>query len=92
MTSYTLSEVVQRKLSEALLEDQDLLVSLRRVRLAEDPDRAGLYRCQCTVAVRRPLDPETAELRQLDVSLRRTDDGFEAFDLTGLEGLADQFE
>ncbi len=92
MTSYTLSEVVRRKLREALLEDQDLLVSLRRVRPAEDPERAGLYRCQCTVAVRRPLDPETSELRQLDVSLRQTDDGFEAFDLTGLEGLANQFE
>jgi hypothetical protein len=92
MTSYILSEEVQRKLSEALLEDQDLLVSLRRVRPAEDPEHAGLYRCQCTIAVRRPLDPETSELRQLDVSLRQTDDGFEAFDLTGLEGLATQFE
>ena len=42
--------------------------------------------------MRRPLDPETSELRQLDVSLRRTEEGFEAFDLTGLEGLANQFE
>lgn len=92
MVSYTLSEEVRRKLAEALLEDQDLLVSLRRVRPAEDPDHAGLFRCQCTVAVRRPLDPETSELRQLDVSLRRTEDGFEAFELTGLEGLATQFE
>lgn len=92
MTTYTLNDEVRRKLREALLEDQDLLVSLRRVRPVEDPDHVGLFRCQCTVAVRRPLDPETSELRQLDVSLRRTEDGFEAFELTGLEGLATQFE
>ena len=92
MTNYTLTEEVRRKLSEALLEDQDLLVSLRRVRPVEDAERAGLFRCQCTVAVRRPLDPETSELRQLEVTLRRTDEGFEAFELTGLEGLATQFE
>ena len=92
MTAYSLSDEVRRKLREVLLEDQDLLVGLRRVRPVEDPDRAGLFGCQCTVAVRRPLDPETSELRQLDVSLRRTDEGFEAFELTGLEGLATQFE
>ena len=33
-----------------------------------------------------------SELRHLNVTLRRTEDGFEAFDLTGLEGLANQFE
>ena len=92
MTSFTLSDAVRRKLREALLEDQDLLVSLRRVRPVEDPERVGLYRCQCTVAVRRPLDPETSELRRLEVTLRRTEEGFEVFDLTGLEGLATQFE
>ncbi len=92
MTTYTLSEDVSRELRGALLEDEDLLVSLRRVRPAEDPDQVGLFRCVCTVAVRRPLDPETSELRQLDVSLRRTEEGFEVFELTGLEGLAAQFE
>lgn len=92
MTTFTLSEEVRHKLREALLEDQDLLVGLRRVRPAESSEQAGLYHCQCTVAVRRPLDPETSELRNLEVSLRRTEDGFEAFALTGLEGLATQFE
>ena len=92
MTSYTLSEEVRRKLGEALLEDQDLLISLRRVHPTEDPDHAGLFHCKCMVAVRRPLDPETSELRHIDVTLRRTEDGFEAFELTGLEGLATQFE
>ena len=91
-TNYTLSDEVRRKLSEALLEDQDLLISLRRVHPTEDRDHAGHYHCKCMVAVRRPLDPETSELRHLDVRLRRTEDGFEAFDLTGLEGLAKQFE
>lgn len=92
MMSFTLSDEVRLKLSRALLEDQDLLVSLRQVRPAEDPEHPGLFRCQCTVAVRRPLDPETSELRELDVSLRRTDEGFEAFELTGLEGVATQFD
>ena len=92
MTTYTLSDEVRRKLREALLEDQDLLISLRRVHPTEDPDRVGLFRCKCMVAVRRPLDPETSELRHLNVKLRRTEEGFEAFDLTGLEGLATQFE
>ena len=92
MTNYTLSDEVRHKLSEALLEDQDLLISLRRVRPTEDPEHAGVFHCKCMVAVRRPLDPETSELRHLDVSLRRTEDGFEAFDLTGLEGLANLLE
>ena len=91
-TIYTLSDEVRRKLREALLEDQDLLISLRRVHPVEDSERAGLFRCKCMVAVRRPLDPETSELRHLDVKLRRTEDGFEAFDLSGLEGLANLFE
>ena len=92
MTTYTLSDEVRRQLGEALLEDQDLLISLRRVHPTEDPDSPGLFRCRCMVAVRRPLDPETSELRQLDVSLRRTEDGFEAFELAGLEGLAGLYE
>ena len=92
MTTYTLSEEIRHKLSEALLEDQDLLISLRRLHPTEDPDRPGLFHCKCMVAVRRPLDPETSELRHLHVSLRRTEDGFEAFDLTGLEGLAVLYE
>ena len=92
MTGFILNDVVRGKLAEALLEDQDLLVSLRRARPEEDPERTGLFRCQCMVAVRRPLDPETSELRQLDVTLRRTEAGFEAIDLTGLEGLANQLE
>ena len=92
MINFTLSDEVRRKLSEALLEDRDLLISLRRVRPTEDPERAGLFHCKCMVAVRRPLDPETSELRHLDVSLRRTEDGFEAVDLTGLEGVANLLE
>ena len=92
MTSFTLSDEVRRKLTAALLEDQDLLVSLRRVRPAEDGEHPGLFRCRCTVAVRRPLDPETSELCEHEVSLQRTEEGFEAVGLTGLEGLATQFE
>lgn len=92
MSEFTLNDVVRAKLAEALLEDEDLLISLRRARPVEDLQRAGLYRCQCTVAVRRPLDPETSELRELEISLRRTEGGFEALDLTGLEGVATQLE
>jgi hypothetical protein len=90
MTSYTLSDEVRRKLNEVLLEDLDLIASLRQVQPKEDPARPGVFRCRCTVAVRRPLDPETSELREIDLLLRRTDEGFEAVELTGLEGLATQ--
>jgi hypothetical protein len=92
MSTFTLSEEVQQELAGALLEDEDLLASLRRVQPVEDPTHPGVFRCRCTVAVRRPLDPETSELRELDVSLRRSEGGFEAFALSGLEGLATQFE
>ena len=92
MTTYILSDDVRRQLSEALLEDEDLLASLRRVRPDEDPERPGLFHSRCTVAVRRPLDPETSELRELQVVLRKTSEGLEAFELTGLEGLANQLE
>lgn len=92
MAKLKLSDQVRQQLTEVLLEDRDLEASLRGQRPEEVPDSPGLYRCSCTLAVRRPLDPETSELREVEVALRSVEGGFEAFELKGLEGVAEQFE
>jgi hypothetical protein len=38
-----------------------------------------------TLAVPRPFDPETAEMRQLEVYLRPVDGGMEVFAIRGLD-------
>lgn len=57
-----------------LLEERDLVESIGLTEIAE-PDPAGRSTCRCMVPVRRQFDPETAELRRLEVTLLRLDAG-----------------
>ncbi len=85
MAAILISEAVRTKLRASLLEEHDLLDSVRQQRLAEVPGRPGHYRCSCPVAVRRPLDPETAELRQVEVTIRKVEQGWMVEAIEGLE-------
>jgi len=76
MEDISIAESVRRQLRTALLEELDLITSLRESTRVEIPGEPGSYACECTVAVRRPLDPETAELKNLRVVLRRIETGW----------------
>ncbi len=90
MERITIVETVRKLLRAALLEDEDLIAGVQQERPVEVEGQPGLYRCACAVAVRRPLDPETAEIRQLLVSLRRLEEGWEVFRVEGLEQDAEE--
>lgn len=86
MEEISISEPVRRQLRSYLLEQRDLIDSVRKEHHTAIAGQPGNYRCLCTVAVRRPLDPETAELRQLDVTLRRVEKGWVISAVDGLSG------
>jgi hypothetical protein len=85
MENIKVTESVRMTLRYAMLDEQDLRESLKQGISEEVPGDDGSLRCTCFLAVRRQLDPETAELRRLEVSYRRSDEGIEVFDLEGLE-------
>ena len=84
MIRYELSEAAAEKLETALVAPSDFIEGVRLETLVEDPTRAGVFRCSCLVALRRPLDLETAELRRLEVEAERTDSGWVIVDVHGL--------
>ena len=79
------AEKVAHQLRLALVDTDDLRGALR----SSDPEPLaqppGCFRAQATLAVPRPLDPETAEMRQLEVYLRPVDGGMEVFAVRGLD-------
>ncbi len=81
-------DAVRRQLSEALLDINDLGEFLRQAKPEVDPSRPGFARCAGLLPVRRALDPETAQLRRIEVLLRDTGEGWEVIALTGLEAEA----
>ena len=83
-TDISISEPVRKQLRSALLEERDLIDSLRGTPHRALPGKPGSYLCVCKVAVRRPFDPETAELRELEVTLERMQSGWF---VTRVEGL-----
>ena len=82
----SISEPVRQQLRSALLEERDLIDSLRQQPHRALPGRPGSYLCVCKLAVRRPFDPETAELRELQVTLEQMLSGWF---VTRVEGLGD---
>jgi hypothetical protein len=84
MEDISISEPVRRQLRTALLEELDLITSIRESSQVAVPGEPGTYSCDCTVAVRRPLDPETAELKELRVLLRKMETGWLVSSIEGL--------
>jgi hypothetical protein len=83
MTAIKLSDGVRKALEAALVEESDFIDSLRRESFVENPERPGLFSSSCLVALRRPLDLETAELRRLEVDARRLPGGWEVVAVRG---------
>ena len=84
-------EPIQEQLRLGLVRMEDFRPAVARAELHEIAQPPGCYRTRIELAVPRPLDPEVAELRQLEVFLRPLDEGFEVFSVRGLnlEGLGD---
>ena len=85
MEKIKITDSVREILRYALLDEQDLRDSLTEGMPEEVSAEDGSLRCKCFLAVRRQFDPETAELRRLDVSYRRSAEGIEVFKLDGLD-------
>lgn len=71
-------------LRQSMLTESDLAAAIYRSSRVPDPEQIGHFRCTCTVALRRPLDPETATLRQVEVRIKQTGDGLEVYAVEGL--------
>jgi hypothetical protein len=78
-------EKILRQLRLALLDTDDLRGALAKVDAEPVAHPPGCFRAKATLAVPRALDPETAEMRQLEVFLRPVDGGLEVFAVRGLD-------
>jgi hypothetical protein len=84
-------EPIRDQLRLAFVDAEDLRGALSLADAEPVAHPPGCLRARPTLAVPRPLDPETAEMRQLEVYLRPLGEGLEVFavrglDLEGLEG------
>lgn len=78
-------EPIRDQLRLAFLDAEDLRGALAVADPEPVANPPGCFRARPTLAVPRPLDPETAEMRQLEVYLRPLDDGLEVFAVRGLD-------
>ena len=78
-------EAIRDQLRLAFIDAEDLLGALASTEAEPVANPPGCFRARPTLAVPRPLDPETAEMRQLDVYLRPLDEGLEVFAVRGLD-------
>jgi hypothetical protein len=79
------AEAIREQLRMALVAEPDLVDAVRRGTLEPIANPPGCFRALPTLAVPRPLDPETAELRRLEVFLRPVADGYELYAIRGLD-------
>ena len=75
---------IRAQLRAALLDEKDLVEALRDTPLEEVAGQPGQARCVVTLTVRRPLDPETAEVRRVEVFLRAAEAGWRVDAVKGL--------
>jgi hypothetical protein len=85
MPEITITDAVKEQLRSALLEGEDLIAGVQQQDLQDDPESAAEVTASLTLAVRRKFDPETAELREIEVRMRRVESGLEIYKVSGLE-------
>jgi len=83
--SIRFADKVSHQLRLALVDTDDLRGALSTIDAEPVANPPGCFRSRATLAVPRPLDPETAEMRQLEVFLRPVDGGMEVFAVRGLD-------
>lgn len=72
------------RLRQSMLTESDLAAAIYRSDRIPDREQIGHFRCTCTVALRRPLDPETATLHEVEVRIKQTGEGLEVYAVEGL--------
>jgi hypothetical protein len=84
-------EPIRAQLRMAFVDAEDLRGALSLTDAEPVAQPPGCFRARPTLAVPRPLDPETAEMRQLEVFLRPLGEELEVFAVRGLDldGLRD---
>lgn len=85
MAPVRLSDDVRRQLREALVDEQFLLELVQVREPQEVPGQPGRRKGSYLAPIRRPLDPETAEMRKIRVFLREVDEGWEIYQVEGLD-------
>ena len=81
-----IAESLRDRLREALIYIPDLVRILAAQPREPVSGQPGLFRVACALPIPRQMDPETAELRVLQVYLRDTADGqLELLRIDGLE-------
>ena len=80
-------ESIREQLRLALVDEADFLEFLGQARPEPVADRPGWSSCRCILPVRRPLDPETSQLLQVEILLRPSQDAWEVESIRGLESL-----
>jgi hypothetical protein len=81
----TIAPDVRQRLREALIFEDDvwtLVKTAPREPLERPP---GAIRVRAALPVPRLLDPETAEMRLIEVRLRPITEGWEIFEIVGLD-------
>ena len=78
-------EAIRTQLAESLLDENDIGEFLRHAKPEVDPARPGFAKCAGVLPVRRALDPETSQLRRVELLLRDAGDTWEIVALSGLD-------
>ena len=78
-------EAIRRQLADALLDINDLGEFLRHAKPEPDPERPGFARCAGLLPMRRALDPETSQLRRVEILLHDAGESWEVVSLSGLD-------
>ncbi len=79
---------VRDQLRQSLVPEQDLLNILSKQQRHPVPDEPNSFRYSCPIPLPRPMDPETAEMRVLDVFLRPQSEG--VWEIYRVEGLPEE--
>lgn len=71
MATVDIPAPIRELLHAALLDEADVVEFLKKSKLQDVPGQPDHARCFGTLPVRRALDPETSQLRQVEIVLRR---------------------
>ena len=87
MSNIVVSQELRELLRSNLLEERDLVEAIGLADLEDLAESRGRSVCQCMVPVRRQFDPETAEMRRLQVTLVKLD--LDSWQIESIAGLTD---
>lgn len=85
MGTLHISESVREQLQLAMVDEEVLLAAVDSAERRPIEGSGGKVRCRPVLPVPRPLDPETAELRRLDVVLESEGDDMRIVSVDGLD-------